>query len=94
MIDLTPAEFARKQKQFKAVIDAEEKPTELLIGEVGDYLLSEEFKEKKVEFADLLMDKCEETIKPRTISKNFATFYALLYKLFSIFEDVWAEKVN
>ena len=94
MIDINPAEFTMKQRQFKSVVDAEEKPTELLIGEIGDYLLSEEIFEKKDEFAHLLLEKCEETIKIRTLGTCYATFYCVLYKLFTIFEDVWAEKVR
>jgi hypothetical protein len=94
MVDIPPAEFALKQRQFKAVVDSEEKPTELLIGEIGDFLLSDEFIQKKNEFATEMREKCEETIKPRTLGTNYASFYAVLYKLFSIFEDVWTEKVG
>jgi hypothetical protein len=93
MVDLPPAELAAKQKRWKAVVDSDEKPTELVIGEIGDFLYSEEFIEKRTEFTELLLHKCESTIKPRTI-QNYATFYAVLWKLWTIFEDVWLEKVH
>ena len=93
MVDIPPAEFAHKQRLFKSVVDSEEKPTELLIGEIGDFLLSDEFLEKKTEFAQLMLEKCEETIKILTLGTNYASFYVVLHKLFTIFEDVWAEKV-
>ena len=54
----------------------------------------QEILEKKDEFAHLLLDKCEETIKIRTLGTCYATFYCVLQKLFTIFEDVWAEKVR
>ena len=94
MGDISPAEFAAGQRRFKAVVDSDEKPVELLIGEIGDFLLSEEFLVKRNEFAELLLEKCEETIKIRTLGTNYGSFYAVLWKLHSIFEPVWREKVK
>ena len=93
MIDLAPADFAARQRRWKAVVDSEEKPTELVIGEIGSFLYSEEFLEKRNEYTELLLHKCESTIKPRTI-QNYATFYAVLWKLWTIFGEVWADKVH
>ena len=91
--DIPPAQFSAKQREFKKVVDSEEKPVELLIGEIGDFLLSDEFIEKRNEFAELLLEKCEDTIKIRTLL-NYGVFYAVLWKLYFIFEGVWREKVS
>jgi hypothetical protein len=48
--DIPAEEFAAKQRRFKQVVDNPEKPTEFLIGEVGDFIRSEEFKKKSLEF--------------------------------------------
>ena len=93
MVEMNPAQFAASQKRFKEVLDSEEKPVTLLIGEIGDFLLSAEFKEKRLEYTEILHDKSEESIKPRTLSTNYASFYAVMWKLFTIFEDVWTERV-
>ena len=92
MITLSPSEFAAIQKRFKAVIDSDEKPMELVIGEIGDFILSEEFLEKRTEFAELLVEKCEDTIKLITLTTNYASFYAVLWKLHSAFGTVWTER--
>lgn len=94
MPDIPPHEFLEMQRKFKNVVDSEEKPVELLIGEIGDFVLSDEFGEKRLEYTRLLLDKCDSTIKPRTISTNYASYYAMLWKLHSIFEPVWSEMVR
>ena len=58
--DLPAAEFAAKQRKFKDVIDRPDKPTEFLIGEIGDFIRSQEFCEKRDEFASYLHMKSEE----------------------------------
>ena len=63
--DMSPAEYVSRQKRFKTVIDSEEKPMEFIIGEMGDFILSEEFMTKRTEFSELLMNMCEELIYPR-----------------------------
>ena len=83
--------FAAKQRKFKSVVDDPTKPTEFVIGEMGDYLRSEEFKEKRIEFADFLYQKTDESVKWRTLLTNYASFYAILWKVFTVFEEVWAE---
>ena len=90
--DISPAEFASRQKKFKTVIDSEEMPVEFLIGEMGDFVLSDEFLAKRTEFADLLLEKCEELIYIRTLMTNYASFYTLTWKLFSTFENVLREQ--
>ena len=80
MVDMTPAEFAARQKRWKAVVDSDQKPTELVIGEIGDYLLSDEFVEKRNEYTELLQLECESTIKPR-MTQNYATLYAVHWQL-------------
>ena len=44
--DMSAEEFAMKQKRFKQVVDGLRKPTELLIGEIGDFLRTEDFSKK------------------------------------------------
>ena len=36
--DMLIDDFTRMKKEFKEVVDDDEKPTEYLIGEIGDYL--------------------------------------------------------
>ena len=48
MPDIPPHEFLEMQRKFKNVVDSEEKPVELLIGEIGDFVLSDEFGEKRL----------------------------------------------
>ena len=89
--DMPAQEFTRRQKQFKTVVDAPEKPTEFLIGEIGDFLMSDEFTAKRDEFADKLDKLCDECIKNRTLTTNYAPFYAILWKFHDVFGDVWAD---
>ena len=83
-------EFASKQKRFKQVVDKPDKPTEYLIGDIGDFIRSQEFHDKKEEFAEILTMKCEETIKPRTAS-NYSPFYAIVWKFHEDFKNVWED---
>ena len=82
------AEFARRQGAFKAVVDSEVKPTEFLIGEIGDFINSQEFLDKKKGFAQWMYDKAE-VIKPRTFLTNYAPFYAIHWKVHQIFQSEW-----
>ena len=70
MPDIPSHEILAKQRRFKAVVDSKEKPVELLIGEISSYVLSEEFIEKRLEFTNMLLETCDNTIKPRTITTN------------------------
>ena len=88
--EMSANEFASKQKRFKQVVDKPDKPTEYLIGDIGDFIRSQEFHDKKEEFAEILTMKCEETIKPRTAS-NYSPFYAIVWKFHEDFKDVWEE---
>ena len=94
MGDMTSFEFASRQRQFKAVIDSNLRPTELVIGEIGDYILTEDFLEKRNEFAEWLLDTCGGTLKLRTLVTNYASFLSVLWKLHSTFENIWTEMVN
>ena len=85
------SEFVAKQKKFKEVVDSPKKPTEFLIGEIGDYLRSNDFSDKRDEFAALLYNKTEECIKMRTLSTNYSSFLAILWKFHGVFEEVWTE---
>ena len=67
------------------------KPTEFLIGEIGDFLRSDVFSEKREEFARLLYTESEECIKIRTLGTNYSYFYTILWKFHEVFEDVWEE---
>ena len=66
--DMSVNDFAAKQNKFKTIVDNPTKPTEFVIGEMGDYLRSEEFKEKRLEFSDLkeLADEATEKQYPDT----------------------------
>ena len=90
--DMSPTEYVSRQKKFKAVIDSEEKPMEFIIGEMGDFILSDEFMSKRTEFSELLMNMCEELIYPRTLLTNYASFYTITWKLHTIFEGVLSEE--
>ena len=90
--DLNATEFAEKQTRFKKIIDDPAKPTELLIGEIGDFLRSEEFKRLRFEYANMLYMKTDESIKMRTLLTNYASFFAINYKLYEIFRSVWEEE--
>jgi hypothetical protein len=61
---------------------------------MGDFLLSDEFMAKRTEFSELLLEKCEELIYIRTLLTNYASFYTLTWKLFSISEVVFREQVG
>ena len=89
--DLEASEFARKQKRFKQVVDDQAKPTEFLIGEIGDFLRSDMFTEKRDECAHLLYTESEECIKIRTLGTNYSYFYSILWKFHEVFADVWEE---
>ena len=89
--DIPAEEFAAKQRMFKQVVDNPEKPTEFLIGEVGDFIRSEEFKNKSLEFGKLLYRLCEGCVKIRTLGTNYGAFYAILWKFHEVFGDVWEE---
>ena len=89
--DMPANEFAANQKRFKLVVDNPDKPTELLIGEIGDFIRSTQFAEKRDKFANLLYEKTDECIKMRTLLTNYSSFYAILWKFHQIFENVWGE---
>ena len=89
--EMSTSEFAAKQELFKRVVDSPEKPTTLLIGEIGDFIRSEEFRDKAKEMAAMLYEKTDECVKIRTITTNYSSFYAILWKLHQIFESVWTE---
>ena len=88
--DISAHDFTSKQKRFKKVVDSPEMPTTLVIAEMGDFIRSEEFSEKRVEFASMLYEYADESIKPRTLNSGYASFYAILWKLQQIFKNVWS----
>ena len=88
--DIPAQEFARLQKRFKECIDDPQKPTEFLIGEIGDFIRSQEFLKKRDEFANVLLKLTDECVKMRTIL-NYAIFYSLLWKEHEVFGEVWHE---
>jgi uncharacterized C2H2 Zn-finger protein len=90
--DCSAQEFATKQIAFKKVVDSPEKPTELVIGEMGDFIGSAEFINKRSEFANFVYEKTDECVKLRTLLTNYGGFYAILWKLHQVFEPVWAEQ--
>ena len=45
--DIATNEFARKQKRFKEVAFAPEKPTKFLVGKIGDFLRSDLFTQNR-----------------------------------------------
>ena len=90
--DIAPAQFAAQQRRFKAFVDDDQMAAELLIGELGDWFHTQEFVDKRNEFTELLTEICEDTIKLRTLSNNYATSYAVLWFLHRIFEPIWTEK--
>ena len=89
--EMSANDFAAAQERFKKVVDSPEKPTTLLIGEIGDFIRSPEFKEKAKEMATMLYEKTDECVKIRTLMTNYASFYAILWKLYQIFDTVWNE---
>ena len=82
------SEFSRRQNLFRSVVESEVRPTEFVIGEIGNFINSSEFKEKSEEFAQWLYDKAE-VIKIRTLLTNYAGFYAIHWKVFQIFQVEW-----
>ena len=50
---MTASECSKRQKLFKNVVDCEARPTELVIGEIGSFLNSEEFQKKRESFWSL-----------------------------------------
>ena len=74
--DVPAQEFASKQNLFEKVVYNPEKQTVLLIGEIGDFLRTQEFFDKRFEFANMLYAKTEKCIKMRTLLTNYASFYA------------------
>ena len=89
--DMSIDDFTRMQKDFKDVVDNDEKPTEYLIGEIGDYLRTDEYKEVKKEMSQFLYSTSEETVKIRTFDTNYAPFYAIVKKFSEDFSEVWDE---
>ena len=85
---MSASELSRRQALFKEVVDCDVKPTELVIGEIGSFLDSPEFKQKRQIFTQWLYEK-EEVIKPRTFLTNYAPFYAINWKLHQIFQSEW-----
>ena len=81
------AEFTHRQSQFKAVVDCQAKPTELVIGELGDFINSAEFLQKRSDFGDWMYNKAE-VVKIRTLL-NYGSFVAIHWKLHQIFKTVW-----
>ena len=70
------SEFSRRQNLFRSVVESEVRPTEFVIGEIGNFINSSEFKEKSEEFAQWLYDKAE-VIKIRTLLTNWVLCYSL-----------------
>ena len=58
------------QRKYKQVVDSPEAPTTLVIGEIGDFIRSEEFGEKRIEFANMLYEFADESIKMRTVMSS------------------------
>ena len=88
MAQITAEELCRRQELFMKVVSNSHRPTELVIGELGNYIVSEEFKEDIKYFANWLSEKIQ-VIKSRTIVTNYSWAYAIHYKLFNIFESEW-----
>ena len=88
---MEPAEFSGKQRAFNNVMSNNEKPTEVVIGDFGNFICSEEFLEKREAMADLLFKETDGVVKIRTLVTNYASFYACFKKLYSDYEDVMRE---
>ena len=84
---MTASEFSKRQNLFKNVVDCEARPTELVIGEIGSFLNSEEFQKKRESFGAWLYEKAE-VVKIRTLL-NYGSFYAIHWKLYEIFQSEW-----
>ena len=65
-----------------------------VIGEMVDFLLSDEFLEKRVQLAKILMDACDHLLKLGTLLTNYAPFYAISWKINSIFADALPEHMS
>ena len=65
-----------------------------VIGEMVDFLLSDEFLEKRVQLAEILIDACDQLLKLCTLLTNYAPFYAISWKINSIFADALAEQMS
>ena len=78
-------EFTEKQGRFNSLMASTERPTEYIIGEIGDFIMSEEFATKRIEMADLLLAMTEEVVKLRTLTTNYACFYTILWKMHQVF---------
>ena len=89
--DMNASDFSEKQLKFKKIVDNPAKPTELLIGEMGDFLRSEEFSKTRFHFANMHYEKTDESIKMRAIMTNYSSLYAILEQLSSIFAPAWEE---
>ena len=88
---LSIAEVNRRKAKFVAVMEDKRRPTELVCGELGDFVRSKEFLEKVDEFGQYLSDLCEETIKARTLCTNYAPMLAMMWKLHQIFHLKWTQ---
>ena len=51
--DMPASDFANKQKKYKQVVHSPEAPTTLVIGEIGDFIRSEEFAKKMIKFDNM-----------------------------------------
>ena len=56
------------------MVDSDEKSVELMICEIGSYVLSEGFIENRHELTDMLLETCDNTIEPKKITTNYASF--------------------
>ena len=65
---MSTSEFSSKQEQFKRIVDSPDKLTTLLIGEFGDIIRSELFKDKAEEIASMLYEKTDECVKIKPLS--------------------------
>ena len=61
--NMTIAEANEKRQQFAAVMSEPIRPTEFVIGVIGDFIRSDEFRRGTEEIGRLLMRLCNQTIK-------------------------------
>ena len=87
--DMPAMEFSEKQQRFKKVVDDPKKPTELVIGEMGDFIRSPQFMNLRFNYANMLYEKTDESIKMSILMTNYASFYAIMHRLHKIFKPVW-----
>ena len=64
-------QFYKKQIAFKKVVDSFEKPTELVIVKMGDFIGSAEFISKRSEFATFICEKTDKCVKLCTLLTNY-----------------------